>query len=153
MSQTIKNKIDLSIQFELNEIKKKCCDGIFDENTATIAAENGHLNCLKLSIEKKCFIDDMTCAFAALNGHLDCLQYLYSIGCDWDAKTCSYAAENGHLHVLESQRIRFEFPHIIQIGSVSTKYSRRVFLSNLPSAVPLSIKILQSKQVNVFNLP
>jgi hypothetical protein len=42
-----------------------------------------------------------TCAVAAQGGHLDCLKYLHKLGCPMDAQVSCRAAEGGHLECLK----------------------------------------------------
>jgi len=65
------------------------------------AAENGHLNCLKVLYKIGCGWNERTCAYASENGHLECLEYLYNNGCPWDENTCSRAASKGKLECLK----------------------------------------------------
>ena len=49
-----------------------------------MAAENGHLDCLKYAHEHGCPWNENTCMWAARNGHLDCLKYAHVNGCSWN---------------------------------------------------------------------
>ena len=51
--------------------------------------------------ERGCPWDKWTCCVAAENGHLECLKYAREHGCDWDADTCARAAKKGYLECLE----------------------------------------------------
>ena len=62
-----------------------------------IAAETGHINCLKYLHENGYFWDKTTCWRAALNGHIECLKYAHENGCAWDINRCGYAAKYSHL--------------------------------------------------------
>ncbi len=54
-------------------------------NTISLAAELGHLECLKyvhrVGMLYKCYWNSETCERAALNGHLECLKYACENGC------------------------------------------------------------------------
>jgi len=50
--------------------------------------------------ENECIWDKETCSSAAENGHLDCLKYLHENGCPWSKETCLIAAKNGHFECL-----------------------------------------------------
>ncbi len=83
--------------------KKKGCP-VFCEFSYTLAAEGGHLECLKYMHENGCKWDNwsvMSSTRAARNGHLKCLQYMHENGCYMDSRTCSVAAYYGHLDILE----------------------------------------------------
>lgn len=82
------------------ELVKLCCLNL-NTKTCKLAAENGHLNCLKYAHENGCPWDSYTCSNAAENGHLDCLKYAHENGCPWTKFTCLLAAENGHFDCLK----------------------------------------------------
>lgn len=67
----------------------------------TMAANGGHLECLKYAHENGCPWDIFTCADAAHGGHMQCLKYAHEQGCPWDADTCSMATLGGHLECLK----------------------------------------------------
>ena len=77
----------------------------WDGWTCTVAAEKGHLECLKYAhappVGEGCPWDEPTCSWAAVNGHLECLKYAHEHGCSWGEWTCSGAASNGHLECLK----------------------------------------------------
>jgi hypothetical protein len=50
--------------------------------TCTNAAENGHLEFLKLARAKGCPWDNLAFTFAAANGHVEILNFLFEEGCD-----------------------------------------------------------------------
>ena len=70
----------------------------------TCAAKNGHLEIIKWAREHGCPWDELTCAAAARNGHLETLKWARENGCPWDERTCVYAAKNGHLETLKWAR-------------------------------------------------
>ena len=79
--------------------EKKC---EWDEKTFETVAEYGNLKMVKYCVASECPIDEMACALAAQNGHLECLKYLREeVKAPWDRETASCAARNGHLHILE----------------------------------------------------
>jgi hypothetical protein len=69
-------------------------------SAASIAAKNGHLDCLRYLHEHGCPWGFRESAECAEGGHLDCLQYLHEQGCPLDKWTITNAAENGHLDCL-----------------------------------------------------
>jgi hypothetical protein len=73
---------------------EKCID-------CDMAAEKGHLECLKYVHENGCQWNSNTCAYAARNNHLECLKYLHENGCKWNTYTHNQAAYNGHLDCLK----------------------------------------------------
>ena len=50
-----------------------------------LAAERGHLECLKYLHENGCPWTDLACSHAAVNDHLACLKYLHQNGCSLNA--------------------------------------------------------------------
>ena len=74
--------------------------GAWHKETCSRAAKNGHLACLAYAHEHGCVWDRTTCTRAALHGQLACLAYAHEHGCPWNKDTCDYAAENGHLDCL-----------------------------------------------------
>ena len=73
----------------------------WNEETCCIAAENGHLECLKYLHQNGCPWNKWTCYHAAINGHLECLKYAHENGCPWSTETCSQAAYKGHFDCLK----------------------------------------------------
>lgn len=71
---------------------------------AAAAAAKGNLDCLKLALEKGCFLDATVLAAAADRGDLDCLQFLIEHNCPWDCNAPARAACNGHLAALQFLR-------------------------------------------------
>ena len=67
----------------------------------SLAARNGHLECLKYLHENGLPWGTWTCCSAAFGGHLKCLKYLHENGCPWDEGTCSQAAKYGRLECLK----------------------------------------------------
>ena len=88
----------LDILIDFHRIYKKC---YWYEQTSSLAAEYGHLDCLKYLHENGCSWNEHTCRCAALNGHLECLKYVHENGCPWNEWTCDAAAENGHFDCLK----------------------------------------------------
>jgi hypothetical protein len=69
-------------------------------NVCRVAAEGGHLDCLKIAVEE-CQMwryNAMYCA--AKGGHVACLEYLRTQGEAWNEGTCSAAARNGRIECL-----------------------------------------------------
>ena len=81
--------------------EEKECE--WDESGRLIAAaKQGNLEMVKYCVANECPIDEYACAIAAENGHLECLKYLHEeVKAPWDSGTASWAARNGHLHILE----------------------------------------------------
>ena len=73
----------------------------WDERTCTVAAEGGHLACLKWARENGCPRDENTCREAAEVGHLECLKYAHENGCPWDEETCTSAVLCDELECLK----------------------------------------------------
>lgn len=57
---------------------------IFNPTILFVAANRGHLECVKWLIENGCPWDWDTCAAAVAGGHLDVVRYLHSQNCPWD---------------------------------------------------------------------
>ena len=89
----------LDILIDFHRIYKNKC--YWYEKTCSIAAEYGHLDCLKYLYVNGCPWDGWTCYYAALNGHLECLKYAHENGCPWSIGTCFSAANKGHLECLK----------------------------------------------------
>jgi hypothetical protein len=73
----------------------------WDTHNCSRAAEEGHLDVLKLLRQNGAPWNEDTCAAAAYKGYLHVLKWLRENGCPWDWRTCSYAAEAGHIEVLK----------------------------------------------------
>jgi hypothetical protein len=70
----------------------------WNKETSSAAARGGHLNILiYLHQEGYPWVEEISFA-AAVNGHLNILIYLHQNGCPWDESTCVEAARNGHLN-------------------------------------------------------
>lgn len=69
--------------------------------TTLLAAQLGHLKCLKYLLSINCPWTRIACRQAARYGHLNCLIALNEDDFKWDETTPEYAAENGHLHCLK----------------------------------------------------
>jgi hypothetical protein len=73
----------------------------WDIETTWIAAKRRHLECLRYAHEHGCPWDEEICWMAALDGNLECLKYAHEHGCPWDKETCRWAASSGHLECLK----------------------------------------------------
>ncbi len=70
-----------------------------NEDSLYLAAENGHLNCLRFGIEKGVSYDEPILASkAARCGKTEILMYLREIGCQIDHSAVEDSARNGHYH-------------------------------------------------------
>jgi hypothetical protein len=70
--------------------------------TINAVAEHGNLEMLKYCVANECPMDEMACGIAAQFGHLECLKYLHEEAkVPWDEYTAVWAAGNGQLHILE----------------------------------------------------
>ena len=79
--------------------EKKCEWNVW---TTNVAAGQGNLDMLKYCVANECPINTDACALAAENGHLECLRYLHEEAkAPWDWQIATRAAENGRLHILE----------------------------------------------------
>lgn len=76
-------------------------DSTDPQNPCKVAAENGHLECLKWLHNNGFSWYADTCAYAARNGHIDILKYAHDNGCPWSSETCSNAAAHGHFDILK----------------------------------------------------
>ena len=80
--------------------EEKSCK--WDDGTTVAAACQGNLEMVKYCVANKCPVNDWACALAAENGHLECLKHLHEeVKVPWDWGTAACAAKNGHLHILE----------------------------------------------------
>ena len=94
-------------------ISSKMINYIGKDKVCEIAARIGHLELLKLGIERSFPLEAITYYNAAFGGHLDTLiwlqsqndriekQYNRSKFYYWNSKLCTYAANKGHLHVIQ----------------------------------------------------
>jgi hypothetical protein len=62
--------------------EKECA---WDYTTSSMATFLGNLDMLKYCVENGCEVKEGTCALAAQDGHLACLKYLRSKNCPWDS--------------------------------------------------------------------
>jgi hypothetical protein len=58
-----------------------------------MAADTGHLDCLKYAHEHGCPWDEETYSSAAYYGHLDCLMYAHKNGCPRNKEKCLRVAK------------------------------------------------------------
>ena len=65
------------------------------------SAENGFLDLL-IYFHQFYDFDDKTCYLAAQNGHLNCIKYLHENGCYWDSTVSYIASRNGNLTILKA---------------------------------------------------
>jgi hypothetical protein len=73
----------------------------WSSNTCLWAARVGQIECLKYVHENGCAWNSNTCKNAAKNGQIECLKYAHENGCEWTSWTCAYSAYNGHLECLK----------------------------------------------------
>jgi hypothetical protein len=79
----------------------KCMHDCNEDNWPHMAAQIGHLECLKICLEsKKLYATRTICEHAALNGHLNILRYAKEKRIPFGADACPNAARNGHLDCL-----------------------------------------------------
>ena len=70
--------------------------------TINAVAEHGNLEMLKYCVANECPVDESACGIAAQFGHLECLKYLHEEAkVPWDEYTAVWAAGKGQLHILE----------------------------------------------------
>ena len=73
----------------------RCC------NNYQQAAWLGHLDCMWSLRDRRLHPwTEASCTLAAEGGHLECLKYLRKLGCPWSEKTSAAAAAAGHLKCL-----------------------------------------------------
>ena len=72
--------------------------------TATRAAEGGHVLVLRWLRLQGCPMNEWTCAYAAKGGHLETLKWLRDRGCPWNDRVCEGSASKNHLDVLKWAR-------------------------------------------------
>jgi hypothetical protein len=62
------------------DVLESCCLSI------DLAAEKGHLDCVKFAFERGAVPTVVTFELATRNGRLECMKYLHQHGCKWDSK-------------------------------------------------------------------
>jgi hypothetical protein len=72
-----------------------------DERITFIASDRGYLDCLKYAILMECGYNRYAMNAAAQGGHIECIKFLHSIGCPWNAEATENAAMEGHLECLK----------------------------------------------------
>ena len=106
---------------------KQCCKyiknfkeiGIWNEETTSFAAWNGHLDCLKYAHKNGCPLYKSLITLLIPYGHLDCIKYARENGCSWGTRTTSIASEYGHIDSLK---------YAIENGC---PFNQQIMLSNL----------------------
>jgi len=78
----------------------RVCNVVMCLQDTSIAAANGHLECLKYMHENGCVWNVATSLYAAREGHLECLKYMHENGCKWHPETTFVAAAHGQLECL-----------------------------------------------------
>ena len=79
--------------------EKKCK---WSSHTIYAAAGQGNLEMVKYCVANECPVDESACGIAAQFGHLECLKYLHEEAkVPWDEYTAVWAAGKGQLHILE----------------------------------------------------
>ncbi len=88
------------VQDNLDASKESINGNVLPPELTSIAAENGHLEFIKILYFVGCEWDYDVTYHAAKNGHLDIIKYAMENGCGWDGDTCAGAAEKGYLDIL-----------------------------------------------------
>ena len=69
--------------------------------TINAVAEHGNLEMLKYCVANECPVDESACGIAAQFGHLECLKYLHEEAkAPWDSSVLHFAHRNKHLECL-----------------------------------------------------
>ncbi|AGO82840.1 Ankyrin repeat domain containing protein [Pandoravirus dulcis] len=74
-------------------------EGVYSWHSAILAmaAQHGHLECLKLAHQSGVKWDEEVAVAAARGGHVDCLAYVRDYGCPWEPRT-AYQEAHSHGH-------------------------------------------------------
>lgn len=72
-----------------------------DSAVVNVAAENGHIQVLRLAKELGACFGECACKNAAAGGHLGALKWLRENHCPWDATVCEMAVRYGYVEMLE----------------------------------------------------
>lgn len=83
-------------RFNLNKMDDICCvvKNWKNPETSALAAEKGHLKCLKKAYQNKCKWNHFTPSNAAKNGNLSCLEFAFKNKCPWNKNTTFEAVKN-----------------------------------------------------------
>lgn len=63
----------------------------------TLAAEGGHLDCLKYAVDNGCRVTHESCCLAAKAGHADCMEFVHRHGGRMNLKVFENAVQSGQL--------------------------------------------------------
>lgn len=80
---------------------RRVCGLSWDKFTFYAAAQHGQLECIKYLHENWCPWTSAVAVATVYGGYLNCLKYLYDNGCPVDERVMSYAAYYGHLDMLK----------------------------------------------------
>ena len=73
----------------------------WSRETATVAAEQGHLEIVQYCRREGCPVGRETCRVAARAGNLEILKYLVDTGAVWSRRDCFHDSRYDHHHVCE----------------------------------------------------
>ena len=100
--------------------------GCQSSTICTLAAEHGHLDCLRYAHDNGCGWDSLTCSEAARHGHLDCLQYAHANGCLWNEWTVAAADCRHHVDCL-FWAVDNGCPHSLQWPHLAARRIQKAF--------------------------
>lgn len=95
---------------------KKSRDDIILSN---LAANLGHIKCLKFLHGMDCVMDATTCESAAEGGHLDCLEYAHKSGCALTPNVMNLAAKHGQFEcLLYAHQNGCKYDNLIKLSAI-----------------------------------